>query len=263
MPDLSGAGTIPRPESGREPGAVKPLPPASPLSSPMTNPRRVVAILPAYNLEKTIGDVVERTKAFVDAVIVPADASRDGTAAAARKAGAVVPEPEMVRGKGYAILKGIAAAKELEPAIVILMDSDGQHLPEEIPTMLAPLQEGRADLVSGSRMLGTLRTSAVNVFGNRFLRMLSFVLTWRWLTDTETGFRAFRAEVLFDMPLRSRGYEIESELMIRSLCRRLRIVEVPITVPFAVPGVTVWDGFKIAWFKIKLALRLRLGLEAA
>jgi glycosyltransferase involved in cell wall biosynthesis len=224
---------------------------------------KVVAILPAYNLEKSIASIVERTTPFVDAVIVPADASRDGTAAAARAAGAIVPEPEMVRGKGFAILKGIAAARALGPEIVVLLDSDGQHLPEEIPILLAPLKEGRADLVSGSRMLGTLRTSRINVFGNWFLRLLSFLLTWRWLTDTETGFRAFRAEALFALPLHSRGYEIESELMIRSLCRRLRIVEVPITVPFAVPGVTVWDGFKIAWFKIKLALRLRLGLEAA
>jgi glycosyltransferase involved in cell wall biosynthesis len=229
----------------------------------MPERRRVVAILPAYNLERTIGAIVARTVPFVDAVIVPADASRDGTAAAARAAGAIVPEPEMVRGKGYAILKGIAAAKELAPEIVVLMDSDGQHLPEEIPRLLAPLDEDRADLVSGSRMLGTLRTSRINVLGNWFLRFLSFVLTWRWLTDTETGFRAFRASELFSMPLVSRGYEIESELMIRALCRRLRIVEVPITVPFAVPGVTVWDGVKVAWFKVKLALRLRLGLEAA
>mgnify|MGYP001618897937 CR=1 FL=1 len=229
----------------------------------MLSSGRTVAILPAYNLEKTIAAIVLRTKPFVDAVIVPADASRDGTALAARAAGAIVPEPEMVRGKGFAILKGIAAAKELQPEIVILMDSDGQHLPEEIPALLAPLKAGRAELVSGSRMLGTLRTSRINVFGNWFLRILSFVLTWRWLTDTETGFRAFRADVLFGMPLRSRGYEIESELMIRALCRGLRIVEVPITVPFAVPGVTVWDGFKIAWFKIKLALRLRLRLEVA
>jgi glycosyltransferase involved in cell wall biosynthesis len=225
--------------------------------------RKVVAILPAYNLEKSIGEIVKRTLPFVDQVIVTADGSRDGTAAAARAAGAIAPEPENVRGKGYAIIKGIEESKKLGAGIVILMDSDGQHLPEEIPVMVRPLKEGRADLVSGSRMLGTLRTSRVNKFGNWGLKIISFLVTWRWLTDTETGYRAFLAEKLYDIPLKSRGYEIESELMLRSLCRKLRIVEVPITVPFAVPGVTVWDGFKVGWYKVKMGILFRLGVEPA
>ena len=204
-----------------------------------------------------------RTLPFVDFVVVTADASKDGTAAAARAAGAIVPEPEMIRGKGYAIVKGIAATRTLGADIVILMDSDGQHLPEEIPVMLAPLLDGRAELVSGSRMLGTLRTSRINKFGNWGLKLLSFVVTWKWLTDTETGYRAFLAEKLYEIELESRGYEIESELMMRALHKRLKIVEVPITVPFAVPGVTVWDGLGVGWYKVKLGVRLKLGLEPA
>lgn len=229
----------------------------------MPGPLRVVAVLPAYNLEKSIASIVERTRPFVDAVVVTADGSRDGTGAAARAAGAVVPEPEAVRGKGYAIIKGIEASKRLFPDVVILMDSDGQHLPEEIPILLKPLEEGRAELVSGSRMLGTLRTSRINKFGNWGLKIISFLVTWRWLTDTETGYRAFRASDLYAIKLVSRGYEIESELMLRAMHRGLRIVEVPITVPFAVPGVTVWDGFKVGWFKVKMGISLKLGLETA
>lgn len=229
----------------------------------MQSRRKVVAILPAYNLESSIAEIIRRTKPFVDEVIVTADGSRDATGTAARAAGAVVPEPEAVRGKGYAIIKGIREARRLEAGIVILMDSDGQHLPEEIPVMLAPLIDGRAELVSGSRMLGTLRTSTINKFGNYGLRLLSFAVTGRWLTDTETGYRAFLAEVLFDIPLVSRGYEIESELMMKSLHKGLRIVEVPIHVPFAVKGVTVWDGFKVGWYKLKTGVRLKLGLERA
>ncbi|HEV8112812.1 MAG TPA: glycosyltransferase family 2 protein [Planctomycetota bacterium] len=229
----------------------------------MSGPLNVVAILPAYNLEKSIAAIVERTKPFVRTVLVVADGSKDGTAAAARAAGARVPEAELVRGKGFAIIKGIEESRKLDPDVVILMDSDGQHLPEEIPVMLKPLEEGRADLVSGSRMLGTLRTSRINVIGNWGLRILSFLVTWRWLTDTETGYRAFRAQALYAIPLKSRGYEIESELMLRAMYRKLRIVEVPITVPFAVPGVTVWDGFKVGWYKIRMGLRFRFGLEPA
>jgi glycosyltransferase involved in cell wall biosynthesis len=225
----------------------------------MSEPKAVrsVALLPAYNLESSIAEIVQRTSRHVDRVIVVADASRDQTAQRASAAGALVPTPEMVRGKGFALRKGIRAALELQPEFVVILDSDGQHLPEEIPQLLQPLIEGRADLVSGSRFLGTLRTRFINRLGNHFLRMLSFVLTWRWLSDTETGYRAFRADALARLPLESNGYEIESEIMMAALLRKFRIVEVPIHVPMAVPGVTVWDGFKVAWFKIRYSLRLR------
>ena len=226
---------------------------------------RVVAVLPAYNLEAGIGGIVARTLPFVDAVVVTADGSRDGTAAAARAAGADAPEPEAVRGKGFAIKKGIRRARELGATIVILMDSDGQHLPEEIPGVVAPLREGRCDMVVGSRMLGTLRTSRINVLGNWVLKILSFLVTWRWMTDTESGFRAFRGAAIYaiEPELESKGYEIESELLLRALHRRLSVVEVPITVPFAVPGVTVWDGVKVAWFKLRLGLALAVSRAPA
>jgi glycosyltransferase involved in cell wall biosynthesis len=230
----------------------------------MSRPLRVVAVLPAYNLEGSIAAIVERTKPFVDRVLVVADGSRDATGARAREAGALVPDPEAVRGKGFAMIKGIEATRALEPDIVIVMDSDGQHLPEEIPVLLAPFGprgEGPVDLVVGSRMLGTLRTSTINKFGNFGLKIISFLVTFRWLTDTESGFRAFRAERLHALHLGSRGYEIESELLLRPLHAGFRIAEVPITVPFAVPGVTVWDGFKIGWYKLKMGLSLALGLE--
>src|SRR5262249_22782444 len=80
---------------------------------------------------------------FVDHVLVVADGSKDRTGDVARAAGAVVPEPEQVRGKGFAIIKGIEESRKLSPDVVILMDSDGQHLPEEIPVLLKPLEEGR------------------------------------------------------------------------------------------------------------------------
>lgn len=227
---------------------------------PQPPPRpKVAAVLPAYNLEGLIPEIVARTKPHVDWVVVTSDASKDDTAGAARAAGAIVPEPEMVRGKGYAMIKGIQATRELGAEIVIVMDSDGQHLPEEIPVLLAPLLEGDVDMVVGSRMLGTLKTSTINKFGNFGLKIISFLVTWRWLTDTESGFRAFRAEKLYSLPLSAQGYEIESELLLRSLHAGFSVAEVPIHVPFAVPGVTVWDGVKVGWYKLKTGLALRFG----
>ncbi len=223
----------------------------------------VVAVLPAYNLERSIAEIVARTRPFVDHVVVTADGSRDATGAAARAAGADVPEPENVRGKGFALIKGIERAKALGAGIVVMMDSDGQHLPEEIPVLVQPILDGRAELVSGSRMLGTLRTRPINRFGNHVLRILSFLLTGKWLTDTETGFRAFTADTIFRMPLTARGYEIEGEIMMRALHAKLRIVEVPIHVPFAVKGATAWDGVRVAWYKVKLGLALKTGIVKA
>src|SRR6202008_599139 len=131
---------------------------------------KVVAVLPAYNLEKGIGEIVKRTQPFVDVVLVTADGSKDGTGGAA---GAIVPEPEAVRGKGFALIKGIDATRAHQPDVVIVMDSDGQHLPEEIPVLLAPFAEGNVDMVVGSRMLGTLRTSTINKFGNFGRKLIS------------------------------------------------------------------------------------------
>ena len=161
------------------------------------------------------------------------------------------------------MIKGFRVAESLKPDVVVLMDSDGQHLPEEIPDLVIPLVDQSIDMVVGSRMLGTLRTSTINKFGNWGLKLISFCVTGKWMTDTESGFRVFRAKKLFDMKLNSLGYEIESELLLKALHKKFRIKEVPIHVPFAVPGVTVWDGLKVGVYKVKTGINLKLGKEQA
>lgn len=223
----------------------------------MDSKGNVVAILPAYNLEKTIGEIVDRTKPFADVVLVVSDGSTDRTAEAARAAGAYVPEPELVRGKGFAVIKGIEASKEFNPDVVILMDTDGQHLPEEIPVLLKPILSNQADMVIGSRQKGELKTSLINKIGNLGLKLISFLVTLRWISDTESGFRAFNSERLYSLKLISLGYEIEGELLLRALHKGFRVEEVPIHVPFAVPGVTVVDGLKNGWFKLRVGVQLK------
>lgn len=223
----------------------------------MDSKGNVVAILPAYNLEETIGEIVDRTKPFADVVLVVSDGSTDRTAEAARAAGAYVPEPELVRGKGFAVIKGIEASKEFDPDVVVLMDTDGQHLPEEIPVLLKPILSNQADMVIGSRQKGELKTSLINKIGNLGLKLISFLVTLRWISDTESGFRAFDSERLYNLKLISLGYEIEGELLLRALHKGFRVEEVPIHVPFAVPGVTVIDGLKNGWFKLRVGVQLK------
>jgi len=217
-----------------------------------------IALLPAYNLETSIGEIVKNTKHFADLVIVVSDGSKDNTNIKAHEAGAICPPHSSNRGKGYAIRKGIEFSKTFYPRYIIFMDSDGQHLPEEIPVVLSPIIDGKADMVVGSRMKGELKTSLINKFGNFLLKIISFCVTGRWFTDTESGFRAFDATKLYELELTSDSYEIESELLIKSVYLGFRIIEVPITVPKAVPGVTVFDGIKVGMYKIKLGLKLKV-----
>lgn len=216
-----------------------------------------VAILPAFNLEDTIGDLVRITQKFVDLVIVITDGSEDNTHSNARAAGAICPPHTCQRGKGFAIRKGIEISKQYDPEYIVLMDADGQHLPKEIPKLVLPLQNCELDIVLGSRVRGILRTSIINRFGNFVLSLISFIITGKWFSDTVSGFKAFKAEKLYDLNLCCLGYEIENELLLKSYFKDYNIIEVPITVPIKIPGIKKTDGIKMAtyclknWYRIK------------
>jgi len=110
--------------------------------------QNIIAILPAYNQEENITKLVEEVKKYVSHVIVVADGSTDKTAEVAVKS-ALVPEHISRRGKGNAVIRGINFSKSLNPDIIILMDSDGQHSPKEISQLTKPLLEGHYDMVIG------------------------------------------------------------------------------------------------------------------
>lgn len=217
-----------------------------------------LAILPSYNLENSIKDIVKRTLKYVDMVVVVSDGSSDGTHEMALKVGAECPPHTANRGKGYALRKGIEFSKKFDPKYIILIDADGQHLPEEIPLLLEPVMKEGYDMVIGSRMKGELKTSTINKIGNFFLKLISFFVTGQWFTDTESGFRVFKTDKLYQLDLESDYYEIEGELLLKSLNKGFKIIEVPITVPIAVPGVTVTDGIKMGVYKIKKGIQLKL-----
>jgi len=218
---------------------------------------KTLAILAAYNLEDSIADIVKETEEYVDEVVVASDGSTDNTYERAKEAGAKCPPHSLTRGKGFAVRKALKFSKKFDPEYIILMDADGQHLPEEIPKFLEPLRNDEADVVIGSRYKGEIKTSTINKIGNTFLKIISFVMTGKWCSDTESGFRGFKAKKLYDLDLNSPHFEIESELLIRSIHKNYRIIEVPITVPKAVPGITVKDGIKNGIYKIKLGTKLK------
>ena len=206
---------------------------------------RVTFIIPAYNEAASIGDVLDKV-AELDLdrqVIVVDDGSTDGTGdiAAARDDVLVIRQPN--RGKGSAIR---AAIPRIDGDIVVIQDADQEYDPAEVPALIAPIVSGVADVVYGSRLSGG-RPQRAYLFwhrvGNRFLSLVAGVLFNTTLTDMETGYKAFRSEVLRSLDLREDGFSIEPELTGEICKRRLRIYELPISYY----GRTYAEGKKITW----------------
>jgi glycosyltransferase involved in cell wall biosynthesis len=189
----------------------------------------VTVVVAAYNEAPVIGAVVRGALAAVPAceVLVVDDGSTDGTEAVATQAGARVLRLPVNGGKGSAVRRGLEAARG---GIIVLIDGDGQDDPGEIPRLLAALTPD-VDLVVGSRFIGRFEPGAitpVNHLGNRLLTAVINVLFSTSLTDTQAGFKAFRADVLRRVSLTARRFDIEVDLLVGLLRAGARVVEVPV-----------------------------------
>jgi hypothetical protein len=196
--------------------------------------RRLAVVLPAFNEERNIGAVLRSLpRQLGDITVVPivvSDGSTDRTASEAREAGALATELPINRGGGLALRVGYELALQLEAEIVVTMDADGQHLPSELPTMIAPILDGEADYVNGSRLLGTFeKESTIRHIGVHVFSRVVTVLTGRRITDPSSGYRAARADLLEQLVLEQDQFWT-SEILIEALRQRARVVEVPITI---------------------------------
>ena len=211
-------------------------------------------IIPVYNEELTIGDIIDRVKAVAPQtgleteIIVVDDHSYDRSLQQAAKRGIRLYSLKKHSGKGYALRAGFAKAKG---DVIVTVDSDGSHRPEELPGVLAPLLRGQADLVIGSRYLNHKRVAVrrLNAFGVRLFNLSIQLLTGVAITDSQSGYRAMRREVLKSQKLKSDEYEIESEMLVKTTKKKFRIAEVPISFEqrtYGRSGVDpLFDGFKI------------------
>jgi len=205
---------------------------------------KVSFLIPAFNEAATIGEVLERIAALgLDAqVIVVDDGSTDQTAAIAEEAGATVVR-QANAGKGAAIRTAIALA---EGDIAVIQDADMEYDPAEIPELIEPILRGSADVVFGSRLRGGKPQRAHlfwHLVGNRFLSLLTNVLYNTTLSDMETGYKAFRIDVLRSLDLHEDGFGLEPEITAKVCKRKLRIYELPISYY----GRTREEGKKITW----------------
>ena len=193
----------------------------------------IVAVIPAYNEERFIGSVVLQTKNVVDTVLVVDDGSTDRTARLAEAAGATVIRLERNQGKGSALNAGFKAALPLMPDAVVILDADSQHDPEELPRMVAPILSGEADVVIGSRFLGTKsKIPWYRQIGQAVLTHMTNLASGLAVTDSQSGYRAFSIAALTQLTFGSQGLGVESEMQFLIQRSNLRVVEVPIHVHY-------------------------------
>ncbi len=233
------------------------------LTKMQTDGRLLSVIIPVYNEEPTIGDVIERLKAvlrqigFRFEIIVVDDYSQDASLQVALSKHVAVYRLKQHMGKGYALRAGFAKAKG---NLIATIDSDGSHRPEELPLLLKPLFCEEADLVIGSRFsTPTSATSRRNQAGNRLFNVLIHILTRNAISDSQSGYRVMTAQVLRSMNLRSGEYQIESEMLVKTARKGFRIKEVPISFEQRTYGASqidpLKDGFKILLSIVSAYLR--------
>ena len=195
----------------------------------------IVACIPAFNEEKTIAKVIVKALRYVDKVLVCDDGSTDMTAEIAEGLGAEVIRHGRNMGKGVALRELFRMAKKYKPDIVVVLDGDGQHDPDEIPKLVEPLEKGVADLVIGSRYVEGAKVDAP-LYRRLGLKVINFFgrkLTKSVVKDTQSGFRAFTLKALEELEdTESEGFGIESEQIALAVKKGLRVLEVPTSIRY-------------------------------
>lgn len=225
--------------------------------------RRLVAIIPAFDEEGAIGAVVAELAAFdpaLDLVVVD-DGSSDATAVVAARAGATVVTLPFNLGIGAAVQTGFRWALEQDYDIAVRLDGDGQHDPRELPKLLAPLERGEADVVTGSRFRADdaedgYRPPLGRRLGITWFARLVSLLSGQRVTDTTSGFQALNRKgiALFARDYPSDYPEVEATVLV--LKHRLRLLEVPVRMREREHGSSSITLLRSVYYAIKVTLAL-------
>jgi glycosyltransferase involved in cell wall biosynthesis len=190
---------------------------------------KVIAAIPCYNEERFIGGVVHQVSQHVDQVIVVDDGSSDRTAEVAEAAGAMVVRHGVNRGPGGAYQTCFKVARENEAGILITLDGDEQHDPDELPRLLEPLLNEEADLVIGSRFLEQYEIARYRKLGIDVITFLYNVGSKGKVVDTQSCYRGYNRKALEELHITEDGFGFSVELLAQARKDGLRIMEVPIS----------------------------------
>lgn len=208
---------------------------------------KVAAAIPAFNEEKYIGTIVLKTRQYVNEVIVVDDGSTDQTAKIARLAGATVIQHQQNKGYGASIQTLLAEAKKRDASILVLLDADSQHNPDEIPELIKSLSEGY-DLVIGSRKQQAANIPLYRRIGQKVISYFSAILSGKKLYDSECGFRVFSQKAIALLELRENGMSVSAETIAKAAEKGLKIIERPISIKYTRDSSTlnpVAHGFEV------------------
>ncbi|MGD6810143.1 MAG: glycosyltransferase family 2 protein [Candidatus Bathyarchaeia archaeon] len=221
-------------------------------------------VIPLYNEEQTIGNVIERVQTAMKQtglkfeVLVADDHSFDNSLMVAKAYPVRLYSLTAHVGKGMGLRAGFAKAKG---DIIVTIDSDGSHRPEELQKIIYPVLNNKADLVIGSRYLRQKNVAAkkLNVFGVKLFNLIIQMFIGVYVTDSQSGYRAMKREVLQIQHLKSGGYEIETEMLVKTAKSHYRVLEVPISFEQRTYGRSgidpLRDGFRILISIISARLR--------
>jgi glycosyltransferase involved in cell wall biosynthesis len=221
----------------------------------------VIAGMPMYNEEETIGTVVTTALRHVDAVICIDDGSSDSSARIAEACGAIVYRHRANRGYGAALKTLFIKAREMEATALVVLDSDGQHEAGDIPKLLKPILAGEADFVIGSRFInggGGTDMPAYRRLGIKVITAASNLSSDLGIKDTQSGFRAFSSTAMDRLRFDSEGMELSLEMLEDAREKQLNIIEVPTVIRYDVPKgsnfTAVSHGFTVlTWAMLSLS----------
>ncbi|MBL7053802.1 glycosyltransferase family 2 protein [Patescibacteria group bacterium] len=194
------------------------------------NSNRVVIIIPAYNEQETIFNVIVKAREMSDYVIVIDDGSKDNTKNIAKQAGAIVYSHFINLGLGATLATGLRAATKYQADIVVTMDADGQHQASDINRLISPIISKQADVVIGSRLIGEdkqqmpISRRAYNYLAN----FITYLLYLQKTSDSQSGLRAFSADAVRKMEIKSQRMEVSSEFFKEIKKNNLCLKEIPI-----------------------------------
>ena len=231
---------------------------------------RVVVVIPAYNEERFIGSVVLKVLQYPVTVIVVDDGSNDDTANLAEAAGALVVRHTQNKGKGEALNTGFHEARNLKPEAIVMIDGDGQHMPEQLLAIVGPVLAGEADIVIGSRYLSEhTGVPTHRVIGHWFFNLITRLSSGIKATDSQSGYRAFSPLAYNADLFHSSNFTVESEMQFLAREHGLRVLDVPITIRYTdKPKHSVWQhGLSVLNGILRLAGQYRplmfIGLPGA
>lgn len=192
--------------------------------------KAVYIVIPAYNEEAAIGEVIDNVlKEGFSSIIVVDDGSSDNTAAVATKSSALTLRHKINRGKGAATRTGIEAALSLGAEIVVTIDADGQHNPKEIKQLIQPILDNTCDVVLGSRQFANTQMPAYKILHNKMANIITTMYAKIHVQDSQSGFRAYSKHACMLLDTKSDSYEYESEIIRLIATHKLSYKEIPIS----------------------------------